>query len=76
MVIEFKEEDAVAFDEVMAVLKHYSGFEMFSMEEESGWRIQVYPGKLTKCQKTNIIKSSSQTGGRCFADDRRTDQIR
>jgi DNA-binding response OmpR family regulator len=35
LVIEFKEEDAVAFDEVMAVLKRHSGFEMLSMEEET-----------------------------------------
>lgn len=35
MLIEFQEENAAAFDEVMAVLKRHSGFEMFSMEEET-----------------------------------------
>lgn len=34
LVIEFKAEDAMAFDKIMAVLKCNSGFEMFSMEEK------------------------------------------
>lgn len=35
LVIEFKEEDTAAFDEVMEVLKHHSSFGMFSMEKET-----------------------------------------
>lgn len=33
--IEFKEEETEAFDEVMAVLKRHSGFRMFSIEKET-----------------------------------------
>lgn len=35
LLIEFKEEDTVAFDEVMAVLKRHTDFKMLSMEEET-----------------------------------------
>ena len=35
LLIEFKEEDTAAFDEVMAVLKRHTDFKMFSMEEET-----------------------------------------
>ena len=33
--IEFQEEDSRAFDEVMAVLKHYPNFETFNLNEET-----------------------------------------
>lgn len=35
LLIEFKEEDAAAFDEVMAVLKRHTDFKMFSMDKET-----------------------------------------
>ncbi len=35
MLIEFQKEDSIAFNEVMAVLKHYPDFENISLNEET-----------------------------------------
>ena len=46
MIVEFQDEDAVAFNEVMPVLKHYPNFENISLNEEqviSFPRLTLYP---------------------------------
>lgn len=51
--MEFEEKDSIVFDEVMAVLKRHSSFEMFSMEEETvislpGLTISLKQGKAVR----------------------------
>lgn len=48
LLIEFQEEDSLAFDEIMAVLKHYPNFEKISLNNETVVSLpglEIYPDR-------------------------------
>lgn len=52
--MEFEEKDSIVFDEVMAVLKRHSSFEMFSMEEET---VISLPGLTISLEQRKAVRS-------------------